>query len=275
MIASGSAVSSCPANGDLHNVTALHEMIEARASPETRELVILILGWTNGKAQVNMRDSGTDFVSATLSSLLNQHSITNYLVLTPHLINQPNRAAGTDNLCRAVLRPRGICCGYSSVGMREAVNNSWEIFPTHPYVLFLQRWWFTAQALVRGVSVLSIDSDLRLSANPLSILRRPPYDNLDVIFQGDGGHPVRMRPGTTRLMTHLSNHRFSYGDEVGVECSKGWLSGGDTAALASRSTDPLMRCVCGVTAAPAINTGFVYARARRGASRRARSRRAS
>ena len=80
-----------------------------RASPETRELVILILGWTNGKAQVNMRDSGKDFVSATLSSLLNQHSITNYLVLTPHLINQPNRAAGTDNLCRAVLRPRGIC----------------------------------------------------------------------------------------------------------------------------------------------------------------------
>ena len=46
---------ACPANGELGNSTALDAMLAARASSQ-RELVILVLGWTNGGAQITMRE---------------------------------------------------------------------------------------------------------------------------------------------------------------------------------------------------------------------------
>ena len=45
----------CPADGNLQNATALESMLRARAVPATRDLIILILGWTNGGAQITMR----------------------------------------------------------------------------------------------------------------------------------------------------------------------------------------------------------------------------
>ena len=41
-------------------------------------------------------------------------------------------------------------------------------------MLFLQRWWLTGQAVWRGYSVLSLDTDLHVSTNPLAMLRAPP-----------------------------------------------------------------------------------------------------
>ena len=252
----------CPDNGDLHNETALKKLLVARSS-KARELVILILGWTNGKTAINMREFGPDFVQAQLGSLAS-HGIRNTLVLTPNLITDTHRAGSTTNLCLSTLRPRGICCAYSSVGMKELVNNSWELFPTHPYLLYLQRWWFTAQALAHGVSILSLDTDLHLSSNPLSLVRAPPFDELDVIFQGDGAHPMLQERNNTSFAREA--------EAVGVDCSRmsephrgfpsrlGMRRSRD--GMGDAEADRLLSCTCGVTAAPAINTGFVYARAR-------------
>ena len=262
-------VPSCPANGDLHNDAALEAMLSARAST-ARELLIMVLGWTNGKSQINMRDEGVRFIEAQIASL-RRHSVENYLVLTPQL-GQQNRRAGTDNMCLNRLRPRGVCCAYSSVGMREVGvtidrgNASWGMFTTHPYMLFLQRWWFTTHALVRGYSILSIDSDLQLSTNPFVVVHAPAYAWFDVLFQGDGGWPVRQwrvpllerssrAGGAARKAGAAGATSYRDGDEVGVTCTR-------TAHRAKPEGHP---CPCDVTAAPSLNTGFVFARAAAGA----------
>ena len=263
------SVPSCPANGDLHNDAALEAMLSARAST-ARELLIMVLGWTNGKSQINMRDEGVRFIEAQIASL-RRHSVENYLVLTPQL-GQQNRRAGTDNMCLNRLRPRGVCCAYSSVGMREVGvtidrgNASWGMFTTHPYMLFLQRWWFTTHALVRGYSILSIDSDLQLSTNPFVVVHAPAYAWFDVLFQGDGGWPVRQwrvpllerssrAGGAARKAGAAGATSYRDGDEVGVTCTR----------MAHRAMPEGHPCPCDVTAAPSLNTGFVFARAAAGA----------
>ena len=289
---------ACPANGNLHDASALDAMLAERASSR-RDLVILILGHTNGKAQIPMRADGVHFVQAQIASLA-LHGISNYLVITPEW-GSP-RKQGIDNLCLNVLRPQGVCCGFSSAGMNELSttrfnkgNRSWGMFNSHPYLLFVQRWWFTAQALVRGYSILSLDADLHLSVNPLEIVRLPEYRAFDVLFQGDGAWPVRERPGGA-----TAARRYRDGDEVHVRCPRSrrdWQprqhplriraaepsraaahqlgTGGGSdhhegsehhAAGAEGSDDGV--CVCGVTAAPSLNTGFVWARAGRASTHR-------
>jgi hypothetical protein len=262
----------------MHDARALEAMLEARASPR-RELVILILGWTNGKAQIAMRDEGLRFIHTQVASLA-QHGLPHYLVLTPNL-GDPRRKDGNDNMCLNFLRPQGVCCAFSSVGFAELQsspfnrgNNSWEMFATHPYLLFLQRWWFTAHAVARGVSILSLDADLHLSANPLELVSSPALASYDVLFQGDGAWPVRRRrtrasaaagtaaaadlhrPAAPSRHPHARRppvpaaEAYRDGDEVEVTCSRG-------AARAYADDAP---CPCNVTAAPGLNTGFVFAR---------------
>ena len=99
----------------------------------------------------------------------------NYLALSTHL-KLPSHA--DNNVCLSQMRPAGVCCGYSSTGMAQvhegAAGRAWTLSETHPYLLFLQRWWFTAQSVGRGYNVLSIDTDLHLAANPLQIFRSYP-----------------------------------------------------------------------------------------------------
>ena len=252
--------SRCPANADLHDGTALDEMLRARASPRA-ELVIMLLGWTNGKTQITMRESGAYFLRSQVASL-EAHGVPYHLTITPHFEGLSARR-GTDNLCLNALRPKGICCGYSNVGFRElqsidptqSGNNTWRMFATHPYLLFLQRWWFTAEALVRGYSILSLDTDVHFSTNPLELVRGTPWlARFDVAFQGDGGWPVRLRHRGNVAPAHRGSAKLAAqhkdGDEVGVACPR---HGAHAAASSSG-------CTCGVTAAPALNTGFVWAR---------------
>ena len=233
-------LSTCP-NGDLRNATALDELLAARASPN-RELTILILGSTHGKAAVTMKDAAITFIEAQVRALSSWHH-DNYVVVT-------TTANAGQHRCQRVLRPLGICCAWSDIGIEDllgktpAANSGWQLFPTHPFLLFVQRWWVAAQALTRGYSVLSLDADLHLSIDPYRLVHMPALRPFDVLFQGDAGWPVRLEGAGSPLAS----------GEVGVRCSDPvWPMDG------ARSHE----CVCGVTAAPSLNTGFVYARARR------------
>ena len=99
----------CPADGNLQNATALESMLRARAVPATRDLIILILGWTNGGAQITMREAGVQFIEQTVASLRRFGLDNHYLVVTPLL--PIHLRAGSSNLCKNILRARGICCG--------------------------------------------------------------------------------------------------------------------------------------------------------------------
>ena len=65
---------------------------------------------------------------------------------------------------------------------------NWTMTPTHPYLLFLQRWWFTAQATAMGHSVLSLDSDLHLWTSPLELLTSAAYRSYHLITQAQLRH---------------------------------------------------------------------------------------
>ena len=112
---------------------------------------------THGKAQVTMRDSGPQFIETQVRSLRSL-GVENYVVVTPNLASTSvaqERGAKNANLCESALRPRGICCGFSDVGIAELQGSQWGLYPTHPFLLFLQRWWLASEALARGYSILS------------------------------------------------------------------------------------------------------------------------
>jgi hypothetical protein len=102
--------------------------------------------------------------------------VTNTLPITTHL-HIPEHPG--NNLCLSRLRPRGVCCAYSGVGMHlvhaSGPGRAWTVDETHPYMLFLQRWWLTGQAVYRGYNVLSLDTDLHLAVNPLELLNGVAY----------------------------------------------------------------------------------------------------
>ena len=163
----------CPAVANLEVASQMDELLRARASAQ-RDIVITILGPTTGKNHVRMGATGQLMLRNMVMSL-KRHGVTNYLAITTHL-SLPHEAE--NNLCLSVLRPAGICCGYSGQGMGDvhagANGRKWlgEQGETHPYMLFLQRWWFTGQVVGRGYNVLSIDTDMRLEVNPLELVRR-------------------------------------------------------------------------------------------------------
>ena len=162
---------------------------------------------------------------------LNSFGIHSTLPITTHL-HLPAHPA--NNLCLSRLRPRGICCAYAGVGMElvhaGASGRGWTVDETHPYMLFLQRWWLTGQAVYRGYNVrfldatrpchapsalcphrprptshashasrsrsrsrsqvLSLDTDLHLGSNPLAMLRSPAYEHFSAIMQLDSAWAV-------------------------------------------------------------------------------------
>ena len=257
--------SSCPVSADLEDPAALDAMLAARASTE-RDVVIMILGPTSGLRAVRMGALGEAMLRNMVANLraVGVHS---YLAITTHL-HLP--AHPSNNLCVSRLRPAGICCGYAGVGMRhvaaDAPGRNWTVEETHPYMLFLQRWWFTAQAVARGYNVLSIDTDMHLASNPLDLVRRPSYAAFDALMQLDSAWPVEGSAEGQRPTDERGQHvnvlpclRGAVSEGLGRARSAEWT---DTAGLAD--TEVLHGCGCGVTPAPLLNTGFVYgAQARR------------
>jgi hypothetical protein len=64
-------------------------------------------------------------------------------------------------------------------------GRAWTVDETHPYMLFLQRWWLTGQAVYRGYNVLSLDTDLHLAVNPLELLNGVAYADWPLIASDD------------------------------------------------------------------------------------------
>lgn len=266
---------SCPANGDLGNTTALDEMLESRAEAGTRNLIILILGMTHGAAQVTMRDSGALYVEAMVNSL-RRHGMSHYLVVTSDLSRL--KLAASYRPCTGVLRPRGICCGELGVGMDVLTRASpaWKMFSSHPYMLFLQRWALAARALDRGYNILSLDADMHLSSNPFHLVAGYAR-SFDILFQGDAGWPMRSATravssphAASSVATGHASPRTRGGrsqeeaNDVPVNCDREpytALPSLRDSSIASSTVSSMMRAVCGRTAAPALNTGFVWARA--------------
>lgn len=246
---------------NLNEPSALDATLMARASPR-HDITILILGWTNGATQVSMREAGVEFVANQVESL-RLHGITNTLAITTHLQIKNH---GGNNLCLSALRPRGVCCGWSSVGMEHVPphgTNDWGIFATHPYLLFLQRWWLTSHALMRGYNILSLDSDLHASVNPYELVRSPRLRGFDVLFQADSGWPIlsglyagrhsSLYAGGARapMRRAVDDRRRSDGDEG---------TGGGEVEISLCTAHHYDPCFCARTGAPMLNTGFVWAR---------------
>ena len=188
-------------SADLEDPRQLDAMLAARASAR-KDVVITILGPTSGTRAIRMEEEmGESFVLNLLSTLASV-GVTNTLPITTHL-HTPSHPG--NNLCLQRLRKRGVCCAYSGVGMglvhAGKSGRLWTVEETHPYMLFLQRWWLTGQAVWRGYNVLSLDTDLpprHKSARDALIcavrtLRRHHAAGLGVACRG-----ARRGPGTHR-----------------------------------------------------------------------------
>ena len=164
---------TCPAAADLEQPAQFDAMLRARAS-SAGDIVITILGPTSGARAIQMGKLGWLMLANMLANL-GRVGVTNHLAITTHL-HLPAHA--DNNLCLSELRPRGVCCAWAGVGMRlvaeGTLGRTWTISETHPYLLFLQRWWFTSQAAARGYNVLSLDTDMHLDTNPLAMMRALP-----------------------------------------------------------------------------------------------------
>ena len=240
---------ACPA-GHLQDPATLSALLAARASPQ-RDIVISILGFTHGQTAIAMRAKGSAFVRALVESL-GVVGAQHYLLITPFLGAPGQHLDASDrmfssghrshvNMCEKELQPAGLCCGWSDFGFDLLRGNKWGIYATHPYMMYLQRWWFAAKVVAMGYNLLSLDSDLHVASNPFDLLRSGAFRHLDVAFQGDAGWPVLARkPGSV--------------DEVAIPAC-----GHDRAW-------PESSCAChrfdgSKTKLPTLNTGFVYARA--------------
>ncbi|KAL3903098.1 MAG: hypothetical protein SGPRY_011813, partial [Prymnesium sp.] len=233
---------SCPETKDLEDPAQLDAMLGARASAG-RDVVITILGPTSGTRAVRMGDLGHLMLRNMIANL-REFGITNYLAITTNL-HQPSHPE--NNLCLSLLQPAGICCAYAGVGMSHVAEGAsgrrWGVSETHPYMLFLQRWWLTAQAVSRGYNVLSLDTDMRLDRNPLELLRTAPYSGFSALMQLDSAWPVEGRKEGQRSTDERGQHVNV------IPCHP----------QAEGSTSP-HGCPCGVAPAPMLNTGFVYVR---------------
>jgi len=161
----------------------------------SRDLVLLIAGPTTGTIAVRMGSLAAAMLTNALANLASL-GLHNTLALSTHLhlADSAHPAYRNNNVCLSELRPRGVCCGYSGVGMRlvnapGSPGRKWGLSETHPYMLFLQRWWLAGQASIRGYNLLSLDTDLHLTVHPLRLLRSPPYAPFQLMLQLDSGWP--------------------------------------------------------------------------------------
>lgn len=171
----------CPSSGDLEDATAFAALIEARQS-RRRDLTLLLYGQAGGSSsQLSLGDDrGVQLVRAQLSWLSKQSGGAHHLVVSPALRIRNHPA---DNLCLTVLRPRGICCGYSSVGIDHYPR--WRLAPTHPFVLFALRFWAAARVVRHGTNVLYVDLDIRTREYALVLIVSGP-SLVSVIINGVG-----------------------------------------------------------------------------------------
>ena len=238
---------ACPREMDLEDPAQFDALLRARASA-TKDIVITILGPTTGSRAVRMGELGQGMLRNMVANLA-QLGVRNYLAITTHL-HLPTHAE--NNLCSSLLRPAGVCCGFAGVGMRLVGGGNpgrrWTVDETHPYMLFLQRWWFTGQAVARGYNVLSLDTDMHIANDPLLLMRTPPYDTFSALMQLDSAWPVEGRREGQRSTDERGQH-------VNVVPCKAGASGAATASASRHG------CPCGVVPAPLLNTGFVYVRA--------------
>ena len=197
---------------------------------------------------------GESFVLNLLSTLASV-GVTNTLPITTHL-HTPSHPG--NNLCLQRLRKRGVCCAYSGVGMglvhAGKSGRLWTVEETHPYMLFLQRWWLTGQAVWRGYNVLSLDTDLHLATNPLAMLSSAPYAHFDAIMQLDSAWPVEGHAEGQAPTDERGQHVNV------VPCRRPPMGAADAADADAHG------CACGVVPSPLLNTGFVYVRASAGAA---------
>ncbi|KAL1503870.1 hypothetical protein AB1Y20_012334 [Prymnesium parvum] len=234
----------CPEHGYLQAPGVLEETLRLRSINQL--LVVLSYGWTNGDATISMRSAGERFVVHQVERLVALR-LENYLVVSTWL-QLPHHKM--DNPCRSQLRREAICCAWSSVGV-DAVGPgrpgaNWSLTPTHPYLLFLQRWWLTSHATARGHAVLSLDADLHLWSHPLALLATGALARHHLVTQADTNWPIALasaEPAAPRL----------------PRCA----AGGCTPRVACAAAPHAARgeCACAATPPPSLNTGFVYARA--------------
>jgi hypothetical protein len=223
-------LANCPA-GDLHVPSQLSRMLAARASSD-RDVVFTVLG-SAGSGPVTEVLRYNEALHASLTRL----GVPHHLTVVPHF--------GGSNVCSEQLLPRGSCCGWSSVGRPQNASATARLaakgLALHRSVmLFVQRWWFLAAATRAGYNVMSLDADLRITRDPVQMVRSASLGSFGLLFSGDFGFPeLTGRTGAA--------HR----DHVPVRCD------------APRPNGPT--CECGVTATPGVNTGFVWARAEPGA----------
>lgn len=256
-------------------------MLSARSSA-SRDLVLLIAGPTTGTIAVRMGSLAAAMLTNALANLASL-GLHNTLALSTHLhlADSAHPAYPNNNVCLSELRPRGVCCGYSGVGMRlvnapGSPGRKWGLSETHPYMLFLQRWWLAGQASIRGYNLLSLDTDLHLTVHPLRLLRSPPYAPFQLMLQLDSGWPSEADEEGQRSTDQRGQH------ENLVQCPRNPrlpMAAGPLAALAAAtapSVGPagsaaavrgeaagraaLIACGCGPTPAPLLNTGFVWVR---------------
>ena len=233
---------TCPAAADLEQPAQFDAMLRARAS-SSGDIVITILGPTSGARAIQMGKLGWLMLANMLANL-GRVGVANHLAITTHL-HLPSHA--DNNLCLSELRPRGVCCAWAGVGMRlvaeGTLGRTWTISETHPYLLFLQRWWFTSQASARGYNVLSLDTDMHLDTNPLAMMRGAAYAGFGAMLQLDSGWPSEARREGQRSTDDRGQH------ENLVPCHRG-----------AAAAEPPQGCGCGVTPMPLLNTGFVWVR---------------
>jgi len=206
----------CPhAAADLEVTGNLDVMLTARASAN-RDLVIIISGPTSGSSSIRMGALATRMALNMLANL-EERGVRNTLTLASHL-HIPGHA--DNNVCISRLRPRGVCCAYAGVGMHlvntaGASGREWGLSETHPYLLFLQRWWLAAQATARGYNVLSLDTDMHIAVNPLAMVHSASFTPFSVMLQLDSGWPVEAEEEGRRPTDNIGQH------EIMVRCPQG------------------------------------------------------
>ena len=241
---------TCPAAADLEQPAQFDAMLRARAS-SAGDIVITILGPTSGARAIQMGKLGWLMLANMLANL-GRVGVTNHLAITTHL-HLPAHA--DNNLCLSELRPRGVCCAWAGVGMRlvaeGTLGRTWTISETHPYLLFLQRWWFTSQAAARGYNVLSLDTDMHLDTNPLAMMRGPAYAGFGAMLQLDSGWPSEARREGQRSTDDRGQHENLVPCQPGRSSSPSPSSSSAVAAAGGESGgESPQGCACGVTPMP-------------------------
>ena len=232
---------TCPSNGDFRDPTAIDAMLRARASPR-RDIVLMLYGrvgksgLTTGYVPVDMGWEGARYVQA-LEDRLSTMGIRNSSLVVTAATQDAVSGEMDGMVCRKVLRPLGLCCGWSAFGHEALTGNRWGWSQTHPHYMKMQLWWMAGQVVARGYNVLTLDYDIFLAQNPLELFSTPTFSRLDVVFAADSSFPVRP--------LHEGEEAESDDFNVVVACDAKRRDGS---------------CACGRAPAPSINTAFCYAR---------------